>query len=237
MQYLIANWKSNETITQTYSWLEQFRNLAPPQVRGLETIICMPFTALAEANRYVSQYSLPLKAGAQDVSIYSSGPHTGGITASMLSELVSFCLVGHSERRREIGDNSETVALKTRSLLESSVTPIICIDAPYLEEQVKALFNLQIPLEHCIFAYEPLAAIGTGQVADPQQIQSTISEISFLTDSACPVVYGGSVSPDNLSSILDLPGISGVLVGSNSLNPATFVDLISHFHETQSVQI
>src|SRR3989338_4245410 len=219
MTYLIGNWKSNENITQTKIWLENFKNEKLKFSPGLETIVCMPFTDLAEANRFVNALNLPLKIGAQDVSPFASGAHTGGITAAMLSELIRYCLVGHSERRKDAGETSETVALKAFELLEYAITPVICVDTPYLEEQIKALFQHQVPINKCLFAYEPLSAIGTNAPADPSSVEHTAAKINFLTDAACPVIYGGSVSEENILSFTSLPNISGVLVGSHSLDP------------------
>ncbi len=227
MRYLIGNWKSNENNTQTKLWLETFKNNQPPSKIDLSTIVCMPFTNLAEANRYVAEFNLPIQIGAQDVSAFPSGSHTGGITAGMLSELIGFCLVGHSERRQELGEDSDMVTSKAKILLESSITPIVCIDEPYLEEQVKSLYTGKVAIEKCLFAYEPLLAIGSGKPAVPDDVERVAAKINFLTDSVCPVIYGGSVGEANITSFASLPNISGVLVGTNSLDPKTFVKLMS----------
>jgi len=226
MRYLVGNWKSYNTITQTTLWLEEFAKVYSKPKTNISLIVCAPFTNLAEANRLVAHLHLPLQMGAQDVSAFPQGKHTGEITAQMLSELSTYCLVGHSERRRELGETSKTVAQKTRLLLESSLTPIICLDVPYLEEQVKELLDLQLPLNSCIFAYEPLAAIGTGKAIEPQQAEIVASKISFLTESQCPILYGGSVTSENISGFLEKQHIDGVLVGTDSLSVSSFVNLM-----------
>ncbi len=229
MRYLIGNWKSFNTITQTTLWLEEFaKNFTKPKSK-IDLIVCAPFTNLAEANRLISQLHLPIQIGAQDVSPYPEGKHTGEITAQMLSELTRYCLIGHSERRREFGETSKVVGQKARLLLESSLTPIICLDTPYLEEQIKELLNLQLPLGSCIFVYEPLAAIGTGKAADPSTAEAVASKISFLTESQCPILYGGSVTHENVSSFLNKQHIDGVLVGTDSLSVSSFVKLMLSF--------
>jgi triosephosphate isomerase len=227
MFYLIGNWKSQETITQTKIWLEEFQKAHQSPKNDLEIVICAPFTDLAEANHLISLTNMPLKTGAQDVSQFESGAHTGGITAHMLSELVHYCIVGHSERRRDANEDCVTVATKTKLLLEAHITPIICVDIPYLEEQIKSIFSLNLPINHCLFAYEPISAIGTGQPATPENVETTAAKIAFLTDSACPILYGGSINRDNIKSFLNLPNISGFLVGGSSLDPKHFADLIS----------
>jgi triosephosphate isomerase (TIM) len=227
MVYLIGNWKSRETVTETKIWLEKFQSQNLSLHKNLEIVICMPFTDLAEANRLISLANLHLKTGAQDVSQFESGAHTGGITAHMLSELVHYCLVGHSERRRDTGEDCATVAEKTKLLLGAHITPIVCVDTPYLEEQVKSIFELNLPINNCLFAYEPIDAIGTGQPATPENIETVAAKIAFLTDSACPILYGGSITKDNLNSYIDLPNISGFLVGGSSLDPEHFANLIT----------
>ncbi len=225
MQYLVGNWKSNETITQARLWLEEFKQKFTPLPPSLNIVLCAPFTDLSEINRFISDHNLPISAGAQNVCQYESGAHTGEVTAAMLSELVRFCLVGHSEVRRELGDDCRSVAQKTKQLLERAIVPIICLDTPYLDEQIKCLLDENLVLNNCIFAYEPLASIGTNHPADPQSVESIATEIAFLTDPGCPVLYGGSVTPQNIQQYSNLPGISGLLVGGASLDSDIFISL------------
>ncbi len=229
MRYLIGNWKSFNTLTQTNIWLEQFAKSYTRPKTNIDLIICAPFTNLAEANRLINELHLPLQIGAQDVSPYPEGKHTGEITAQMLSELTRYCLVGHSERRREFGETSKVVAQKAHLLLANSLTPIICLDTPYLEEQIKELLDLQLPLTSCLFVYEPLAAIGTGKPADPDTAEFVASKISFLTESQCPILYGGSVTEENVAGFLDKQHLDGVLVGTDSLSVSSFVKLMHAF--------
>lgn len=228
MRYLIGNWKSYNTISQTNIWLSEFSHAHLPKA-NLTTIICAPFTNLSEVNRLISQLNLPLHAGAQNVSAEEEGKHTGEITARMLSELTRYCLVGHSERRREFGEDSALVAQKVKRLLEESLIPIICVDQPYLDEQIRELLALQLPLTSCIFAYEPASAIGSGRAQDASSAEVVAGKISFLTESQCPILYGGSVTPENVGSYLSKQHFNGVLVGTDSLTVPTFVKLIEAF--------
>lgn len=229
MRYLIGNWKSYNTISQTNIWLHEFAKTFIRPTTNLKLIICAPFTNLAEANRLICELRLPLEIAAQDVSPHPEGKHTGEITAQMLSELTGYCLVGHSERRREFGESSQVIAQKTKLLLENSITPIICLDIPYLEEQIKALLDLQLPLGGCLFVYEPLAAIGTGLPADPNSAEIVANKISFLTESQCPILYGGSVTHENVAGYLDKQHLDGVLVGTDSLSMPSFDKLMHAF--------
>jgi triosephosphate isomerase (TIM) len=225
MTYLIANWKSNFSNTQSLIWLKEIEALVSTIPPTLKIVICLPFTDLPEFNRHLNFSKTPLLVGAQTVSSYSAGKHTGDITAQMLSELVTYCLVGHSERRSN-GETSGDVALQTQALLKANITPIICVDLPYIDEQIKELFGQNITFNQCIFAYEPISAIGSGKPESPENASKTIAKIILLTNDDSPVLYGGSVSPENILDFTNRPNISGVLVGTSSLKSSTFSELI-----------
>lgn len=225
--YIVGNWKSNQTQTESHIWFNSFFSLNPKIDPSINTVICIPFTEIANANRLISDNHLPLHIGAQDVSQFPTGSHTGQISASMLAELVSFCIVGHSERRREAGETSKEVASKVKNLLEYNITPIVCVDTPYLEQQLKDILTESIDLRKCIFAYEPISAIGSGKAQEPSEAEKMAAQISFLTESVCPILYGGSVDAENIVKYLDQGHISGVLVGGQSLSPQNFYSLIN----------
>lgn len=227
MKYLIGNWKSYQNITQSLLWLDDIIALKPSITPDKKVILCLPFTDISAFNQKLAEVGLNIETGAQNVSHQPPGKYTGEINAQMLSELVTYCLVGHHERRIEFSETSEVVAIKTNFLLENSITPIICLDKPYLDEQIKALFNQNIDISRCLFVYEPVSAIGTGQPIDPTEANHVAHQISFLTDYQSPVLYGGSVSADNVKQFLDEPDISGVLIGNDSLNPALFSEIIN----------
>ena len=226
MIYIIGNWKSNQTQTQSQIWLSSFAKLNPQIDPSTNTILCLPFTDIPEANRFLSKIPLPLHLGAQDVSPFPSGSHTGQISASMLAELVSFCIVGHSEVRREENETSENVKDKVINLLKYKITPIICLDTPYVDEQVKLLLKENVNLSNCIFAYEPVSAIGSGKAQKATDAQKICTQISFLTGGESSILYGGSVDTDNVAEYVGQTNIDGVLVGGQSLDPLNFYKLI-----------
>lgn len=227
MKYVIGNWKSNQNLTESLIWLDSLHALNPLFSPNVSVILCLPFTDIAGYNHKLSDLGLPIATGAQDVSRFAPGKHTGEITAAMLGELVSYCIVGHSERRRDFGETSELVAEKTKLLLENSITPIICLDTPYLDEQIKELFQKGIDVSRCFFVYEPITAIGTGKPIDPVDANHTANQISFLLDNVAPILYGGSVTADNVKSFVDQSRIDGVLVGTDSLEPTLFAGIIN----------
>jgi len=231
MTYLVANWKSHFSNTQSLIWLKEVEKLTSTISSNLKVIICLPFTDLPEFNRHLNFSKTPFFVGAQTVSSYPAGKHTGDITASMLSELVTYCLVGHSERRSNFKESSQDVAKQCQRLLKQNITPIICVDEPYIDEQIKELFLSNIPLSRCIFAYEPVSAIGSGRPESPENAGKVIAQITLLTNGDSPVLYGGSVSPENILNFTSRPDISGVLVGTNSLKPSIFSQLIKLSNE------
>ncbi len=227
MKYIVGNWKSNQTLTESLIWLDNLHSLKPIFTKDQKVIICLPFTDISAFNEKLSELNLPIETGAQNVSHLPSGKHTGEITAAMLRELVSYCIVGHSERRRDFKETCEMVAQKTKSLLDSLVTPIVCIDLPYLDEQIRELFKLDIDVTRCFFVYEPVSAIGTGKPIDPSFANHIAHQISFLVDNQAPVLYGGSVTADNAPSFIRESRIDGVLVGTDSLEPTLFSNIIN----------
>lgn len=227
MKYVIGNWKSNQNITESLIWLDELSALKPHFSPDLAVILCLPFTDIASFNQKISDLGLPIVSGSQNVSHLPPGKHTGEITANMLGELVNYCLVGHSERRTEFDETSEIVALKARYLLENSIVPIICLDTPYIDEQIKQLFHHDVDVSRCFFVYEPISAIGTGKPISPTDANHVAAQIAFLTDNTSPILYGGSVSHDNALSFVQESCLDGVLVGTDSLEPTLFAGIIT----------
>lgn len=227
MKYIIGNWKSNQTLTESLIWLEKLNVLSPKIDVDTKVILCLPFTDIAAFNEKLSELNLSITTGAQNVSHLPSGKHTGEITTAMLGELVSFCIVGHSERRKDFGETCEMVAQKSKLLLESSITPIVCLDLPYLDEQIKELFEKDVDVSRCFFVYEPISAIGTGKPIEPGFANQIAHQIDFLIDNSAPILYGGSVTADNAPSFTSESRIDGVLVGTDSLEPTLFANIIN----------
>lgn len=227
-KYLIGNWKSHQNNTETILWLEEFKKKVHQIPNEIKVILALPFTDISGFNHRISEINLPIFTAAQNVSHLSPGKHTGEVTASMLSELVTHCIIGHSERRREFSETCELVSQKAKALLENSITPIICLDTPYLTEQIKSLFHYNIDVASCFYVYEPISAIGTGVSESPENANQVAHQISFLVDNNAPILYGGSVNADNVSGFLNQNKIDGVLVGTDSLDPVSFAQILAN---------
>jgi triosephosphate isomerase len=211
---------------------------------GRQFVVCPPFPYLPQCGALIKEHSLAfLSLGAQDVSAHISGAYTGEVAASMLKELAcSYVIVGHSERRQMHHEVDEIVAAKALQVLDSGMTPVICVGETADERnsgranevvcsQVAKQVNvLQDRLVDCLIAYEPVWAIGTGKVASAQvaqdmhrAIRHQLAEFNEDVASHVGILYGGSVKPDNAVELFAMPDIDGGLVGGASLNPQDFL--------------
>lgn len=218
MNYFIANFKQNLNQSDINTWLEEFNKVFVSQ-DDQKIIIAPSFPFLKSLSQ-----SKNLSLAAQDISPFSSGAHTSQVGAEQIKEFVDFCIIGHSETRSS--NDSKQIADKAKRLIENNITPIVCLDLPYLESQIKNLKDASIDLSSLIYAYEPASAIDSDEPEDPQQANQVAQQINQLTSSS-NVLYGGSVDDKNVEVFLSQPHISGVLVGSASLDPIKFAKIVS----------
>src|SRR5215470_18093379 len=217
---MAANWKMFKGPTETYAFFDAFE--APD---GVDVVICPPFVSLEDA---VGE-DWPIYA--QNVHWAVDGAFTGEISAPMLVELgVTGSIVGHSERRQYFGETDETVARRTVAALEHGLRVIACVGESLEEResgQMELVLRVQVEAvgdavgahERLVIAYEPVWAIGTGQMATPEQVREAHAFIKSLLD--VPVLYGGSVKPER-AALLAHEGVDGALVGGASLEVESF---------------
>ncbi|OGV96819.1 hypothetical protein A2W24_03205 [Microgenomates group bacterium RBG_16_45_19] len=220
--YLIANWKSHKTWSESEVFLQSFRGFR--EEGRVVNIICPPFPYLKAAAELITALHLPIKLGAQDVSPFPFGAYTGAVSVQMLTGMVEYVIVGHSERRRWFHETNQEVANKAAQALEVGVTPVVCVDESYFREQILALEPKV--LDKAIFAYEPLAAIGSGQPDKPEHTQAVAEKINQAAEKEVTVLYGGSVAVETLATFLNQPTIQGALVGGASLKAETWKGLV-----------
>ena len=218
---IAGNWKMFKGPSETRAFADAFDS---PE--GVDVVLCPPYPSLATA------VDAGLTAYAQNVHWAREGAFTGEASAPMLNELgVQGAIIGHSERRRLFGETDETVARRTVAALEHGLGVIACVGESgeerqagqtelILHVQVEAIRDAVGPHERLVIAYEPVWAIGTGQTATPNQAQEAHAFIKSLVD--VPVLYGGSVKPENADEILSEPDVDGALVGGASLEVDSF---------------
>src|SRR6186997_1489581 len=198
-------------------------------LEGVDVAVCPPFTSLAVAVQILA--GTDIAVAAQNVHWEPEGAFTGEISAPMLRELgVYGAIVGHSERRQYFGETDETTAKRARAALDAGLSVIACVgetaaerEAGETEDVLRRQLAVLEAEDNLVIAYEPVWAIGTGKTATPEMAQEAHALIKSLLD--VPVLYGGSVKPDNAAELLGQPGVDGALVGGASLDVESFTGI------------
>jgi triosephosphate isomerase (TIM) len=193
---------------------------------GVDVVVCPPYLSLAVAVQLLA--GTEIAVAAQSVHWEPEGPFTGEVSPSMLREIgVYGAIVGHSERRQLFGETDETAAKRARAALDAGLFVIACVGETEEERERGAtqdVLHRQVSVleadENLVVAYEPVWAIGTGKTATPDIAQEAHALIKSLL--GVPVLYGGSVKPDNAAELLGLPDVDGALVGGASLELDSF---------------
>lgn len=230
--FIIANWKSNMTVEEAARWFEEESNIEVFINNALilkdktvqsedgdyqkEIIICPPYTLFSTLKKLIEDKKLPFKIGAQDVSPFEPGAYTGEINARQIKEFGDYVIIGHSERRKNLGESDDLIFKKTEQALKNGLTPIYCIQDE----------NTQIPNGVKIAAYEPPGAIGTGNPETPDNAHRVAGVVKSKYPGVEDVIYGGSVNSEIIQSYIQKDTISGVLVGGASLDPVKFAALV-----------
>ena len=242
---IAGNWKLNKTIRESIDFATRLKRELY-QVNGCTIVICPVFTAISETAEILLDSNV--KLGAQDLYWEENGAFTGEVSGSLLKEAgCAYVIIGHSERRQFFGDTDRTVNLKLKAALRAGLTPIVCCGELLAEREsnkTEDVLRTQVTGAYkdisaadaakTVIAYEPVWAIGTGRVATPQQAQDAHAFIRGLlaklyspdTAGAVPILYGGSVKPDNSSEIIRQNDVDGALVGGASLDPASFSAIV-----------
>jgi triosephosphate isomerase (TIM) len=241
---IAGNWKMHKTIAEAEAYIA---GLLPrvADADGVDVALCVPFTALAAV--VDSTRGSRVEVYAQNMHWAPQGAYTGEISADMLNELdVHGTLLGHSERRQFFGETDKALEQKVPAALAAGLKPMLCVGET---EEERLAGDTERRLRHQVqeglekvprdriaeisIAYEPVWAIGTGQVATSEQAQEACAFVRALVagfDKAASeqvrVLYGGSVKPENAAELLALPDIDGALVGGASLEPAAFAAII-----------
>ncbi len=242
-RYLIAgNWKMNKTSNEAIE-LTKSMILYTKGIDNVDIVICPPFTALTAVYSIIKDSNIQL--GAQNMFYEDEGAYTGEISGRFLKNIgCEFVIIGHSERRKYFYENDTTVNRKIKKALELDLIPIVCVgetleerekgetDKVVKKEIVGALQD-QADKEQIIFAYEPIWAIGTGKTAQPEDankihelIRNTVKTEFGMDEKIVRILYGGSVKPSNVETLMSQNDIDGSLVGGASLNAESFAEII-----------
>jgi triosephosphate isomerase len=226
-----------KTAAQAVEYVDRFLQLLPSIPQSVEVVVCPTFTAL-QAVHDALRNNARIKLGAQNMHWEDSGAFTGEISAPMLLQFgVQFVIIGHSERRLYFGETDQYVRLKTEAALKYGLTPIVAVGESldvresgraekYVTAQVLAALEgfTAEQLAKIVIAYEPIWAIGTGKNCNPADANDIMRAIRACMNGLenVPILYGGSVKPENIAGYCGQSDIDGALVGGASLDPGVF---------------
>ena len=244
-----ANWKMYKTPQEGVDFISELSNLLLDKEKPT-IIFCPPFTSLFHMNEMISDLDMSL--GAQNVYFEKEGAFTGEISVNMLKSCsVQYVIIGHSERRYIFNESNKDTNRKIHTVLDNEIIPIFCVGEKLddresnntrtilLEQLEEGLAGVNIDaLDRIIIAYEPVWAIGTGVNALPNQVQESHEMIRDILmelydnnlNIDIPILYGGSVKPDNSEELINTKGVDGFLIGGASLNLDTFSKIIEIVH-------
>ena len=243
---IIGNWKMNKLQSEAKELAKELIPLVQSSVA--DCAVCVPYTNLEAVKEIFANTKIGV--GAENAHWAESGAFTGEISAAMLEEIgISYCIVGHSERRQYFGETDETVNMRTASVIKHNMTAVVCV-GELLEERelgkTEAVLTKQITeglknftaedFKKIIVAYEPVWAIGTGKTATAEDanatilfIRNTVKEL-FGEDvsSELRILYGGSMNTKNVDELMSMPEIDGGLIGGASLKAADFARIVNY---------
>ena len=220
---IAGNWKMFHGPAATAGFCTALRER---ELDGIDVVVCPPFVSLAVAVQLLA--GTEIAVAAQNVHWNPDGAYTGEISAPMLKELgVYGAIVGHSERRQYFGETDDTAAQRVHAALEAGLFVIACIgeteaqrERGETEDVLRRQLSVLEPDDNLVLAYEPVWAIGTGKTATPETAQAAHAFVKSQLDA--PVLYGGSVKPENAAELLAQPDVDGALVGGASLELESF---------------
>lgn len=252
LKIVAGNWKMNNSIQEAETLIKNTLEQSPDEFTNQVTIFAVPFPYLTLASQLITN-SRGFAVAAQNCSSFAKGAYTGEVSAAMLAGIgISYCLVGHSERRTIFNETSATLLDKIKLLLQNGIRPIWCCGENLemrnnkryfeviLDQLNQEIFKLsKEEFSKIIIAYEPVWAIGTGLTASAEQAQEMHQfirkEIVLKYDreiaNHTTILYGGSCNAENSKELFSLADVDGGLIGGASLQAESFVKLISSMHE------
>jgi triosephosphate isomerase len=247
---IVGNWKMNTTVSEAIELVHRMLD-ALNQIRNVEKVLCPPFISLNAVAEILKSSSI--KLGAQNMYFKDKGAYTGEVSPLMLADLCEYIIIGHSERRQFFNETHEVINKKLKAALEAGLKPILCIgekleenEAGKTEEVISRQLDLALAevdeLNGIVIAYEPVWAIGTSKSATGEQANKTIGlirqRIANIYGKAIAqnprILYGGSVTAENISEFVKQAEIDGALVGGASLKAEQFISIVRQTAEIKS---
>ena len=238
---IVGNWKMNSSVGEARSLASAIRD-GLAGISGIRVAVCPPFTSLQAVGRLLEGSGISV--GAQNMHHDASGAYTGEVSVDMVAELCDYVILGHSERREHFGETDEGVRLKVAAALESGLKAIVCVGERLEAREAgdaEAVVGSQLSAglegiqasQGLLVAYEPVWAIGTGRAATAADAQAMMAHIRALMSrqfgpagAGVPLLYGGSVTDENVAELVSQPDVDGALVGGASLRADVFVRLV-----------
>jgi triosephosphate isomerase len=221
-KYVLANWKSHKTVEEGKKWLAEFLKVYQPDPQ-VEVILAPSYIHLVPLYHMLQDMKSPsLCLAVQDLSPFPLGAYNGAVAAAMVRDMAEYAIIGHSERRRYFHETDQEIANKASEAAAAGIKPILCVDQPYARAQMTAMNEAD--MGNMIIGYGPVEAIG---VNIPQSLEKTRREVAEIQEifPEKPILYGGSINAENAASYMQLPGVSGLMVGSASLDPEEFAGI------------
>jgi triosephosphate isomerase len=226
---VVANWKCHKTSGEASRWLDTFAAGYRPDP-AIDIVIAPTMLSLEGVARHLQSLALAgVTLAAQDVSPFPRGGYTGAVAADMLKGLAEYVIIGHSDRRRYFHETAADVTNKVSEAVEAGLRPIVCVDRPYAVQQLAALADFDT--SQTIVAYSPVDALSFRIPESPEGVREAATEIRNSFPNRA-IIYGGSLTPDNVGDYLLLGELAGIFVGSASLEVNDFLTIC---HQAQSV--
>ena len=248
---MAGNWKMNLNHFEAIALVQKLAfGLNEQDLEAVEVAVLPPFTDIRSVQTLIEGDHYDIAYGAQDISVHASGAYTGEISGAMLAKLgCTYVAVGHSERRQYHAEDDSVVAAKTAAALVNELVPIVCVGegleirqsgehVPYVLEQVRGSLEgiSDDQVAGLVIAYEPVWAIGTGEVATGQDAQEVCAAIRAdiaehrgeSVAQSVRILYGGSVKATNVAGIMAQPDVDGCLVGGASLDADEFIGIVRY---------
>lgn len=225
-RFVVANWKCHKNINEAKQWFDIFASVYTP-VENIHVVIAPTYLCIPGLSDYMKTLGLErVFLAAQDVSPFPRGGYTGEVSADMLKSMVDYVIVGHSERRRYFHETQQQVCNKVNEVVESGLVPLICVDTKYAMSQLTILNELET--KKVLIAYGPEDALNFNI---PQPADKVSEFVAFIEEvhPGFPVIYGGALSEKSAHEYFSIANVSGLFVGSASLDAKHFAAICNVF--------